>query len=501
MEHLFSTRGYRDEVESQGRLDPPEWLRELELDVSTEELLSAERAFTYADLFAMLENGETVARVTPHASVVCAHGSALTCAYHNQSLSRFSFSADGKEIVALARSTEDLLEICDVVLRVLAASVVHSVILRNWSCLDSFFINSAGLAYLMEHCQSLKALTLEQIALDENHCRVLGAYSRPDLDIELIRCTPTSAGTSALVKVLGRNQGPTKLEFCDIDYSVLAGGMRGNSRLKSLTPRVSINPEKRDREVFAIASALRENKGLIELKFGYDGNRTSDETWGAICDSFKTHPTLQVLHLWSAVYEGAPLAPAVLEFRIQALLDMLKMNLSIHTIHLDSCSYGEHEIFRGSVIPYLETNRLRPRILAIQKILPIAYRAKVLGRALLATRTDANSIFMLLSGNPEVAFPSTAAATTPAAKLPAPAAAATTFTATANVAAAVAASVMSALTANMTGFLPAALPLLLLLLFRVSLSGVTAATASNGASATAATTVAVTVGRLKQGST
>jgi hypothetical protein len=33
----------------------------------------------------------------------------------------------------------------------------------------------------------------------------------------------------------------------------------------------------------------------------------------------------------------------------------------------------------------------------------------VLGRALLAARTDANSIWMLLSANPEVAFPSTAA--------------------------------------------------------------------------------------------
>jgi hypothetical protein len=30
-------------------------LQELDLDVSTEELLSAERAFTYADLYAMLE--------------------------------------------------------------------------------------------------------------------------------------------------------------------------------------------------------------------------------------------------------------------------------------------------------------------------------------------------------------------------------------------------------------------------------------------------------------
>ena len=46
------------------------------------------------------------------------------------------------------------------------------------------------------------------------------------------------------------------------------------------------------------------------------------------------------------------------------------------------------------------------------------YRAKVLGRALLSARIDANSFWMLLSGNAEVAFPSTNATTTLAANLP-----------------------------------------------------------------------------------
>jgi hypothetical protein len=50
----------------------------------------------------------------------------------------------------------------------------------------------------MEQCHSLKVLTLEKFTLDEDHCRVLGACSRPDLDLdlELKTCTLTSAGTS-----------------------------------------------------------------------------------------------------------------------------------------------------------------------------------------------------------------------------------------------------------------------------------------------------------------
>jgi hypothetical protein len=58
------------------------------------------------------------------------------------------------------------------------------------------------------------------------------------------------------------------------------------------------------------------------------------------------------------------------------------------------------------------------------------YRAKVLGHALLAVRTDPNRFWMLLSGNPEIDLPSTATTTAAAVRLPTPAAAAAaTFTA------------------------------------------------------------------------
>ncbi len=215
MECLFSpcTR-HRDIAETPGHLRPPEWLRELKLDVSTEQFLSPERAFTYADLYALIKDGETAAQLTPHACIIVGryNGKALLCSYHRQSSFRFSFSADGKKIVALARSPEHLLEICDVVLRLLAASVVHSVILDKRGMpmppAGSISINATSLAYLMEQCQSLHVLSLYDLDLDENHCRVLGAYSRPDLEIELIACKATSATTSTLAEVLGRNQGP-----------------------------------------------------------------------------------------------------------------------------------------------------------------------------------------------------------------------------------------------------------------------------------------------------
>jgi hypothetical protein len=194
-------------------------------------------------------------------------------------LCHFSFSADGKYIDAFAYSPEHLLGICDVVLRLLAASAVHSVALRKWSSCNDSLIKAPTLAYLMEHCQSLKVLKLQYLeSLDESHCRVLGNCSRPGLEIELICCKLTTTGACALVEVLGRNQGPTKLDRCGIDTFALADALRGNSHLKSFRPRLSGSLNVSHQEVLAIAGALKEKKGLIDLNLK-DGYFFSDKTW------------------------------------------------------------------------------------------------------------------------------------------------------------------------------------------------------------------------------
>jgi hypothetical protein len=431
MERVFSpcTRLY-DLIENQGDIDEEmrddlHFIEERILNVSTQEFRSADLGFRYADLHTMLDGGDksTMLWFTPNAAVFRDSAIANISSVFAGNDYSFSFSANGELIYAAARSSEHLLELCDVVLRLLAASVVQSVRLSDFS--PPFLSDAPNLEYLMEQCQSLKVLSLEHLRMDENHCRVLGDVSRPDLEIELKQCILTSAGASALVEVLGRNQGPTKLEYCDIDNVVLVDGLRGNSRLKSLKLRPYNNLAVGNRQVLAIAGALRENKGLVELDLGSD---FSNGTWGAVCDSLETHPTLEVLTLLrDAAFTEATTIPAVLTFRIEALLDMLKVNMTIHTIHVDSC-YSQHKLFRGTIIPYLETNRFRPHLLAIQKTRPIPYRAKVLGRALFAARADANNIWMLLSGNAEVAFPSRTTTIATAANLPAPATVAATST-------------------------------------------------------------------------
>jgi hypothetical protein len=309
---------------------------------------------------------------------------------------------------ALARSLEALSEIVDVVRRLLVANAreISELELRSFRQSGAAFFNAPSFAYLVQRCQNLKALTLERIALDENRCRVLGDFSKPGLEIELRYCRIIGAAAAVLAQILGRNQGPTKLVFCHVDNAILADGLRGNSRLKSLRLYLSNNHDVGNREVLAVAGALRENKGLVDLDLTHYNWRVSEYTWDAVCDSLKTHLTLQflkVLNIWSERGFLPPLTLEQLKSPIQLLVDMLKLNTSIHTIQLDR-HYYEHELFRGSIIPHLETNRLRPRHLAIQEALPIAYRAKVLGRALLAVRTDHDSLWMLLSGNTDIAF-------------------------------------------------------------------------------------------------
>jgi hypothetical protein len=423
---LWEFRGILEEFERR-----PRRMQELNLNVSTDEFLRAERGFTYADLCTMLENGNTLAWLTPHA-FIGRGGAVLNSLYQLDESYRFHFDAEDIRIHAWARSSEHLSEICDVVLRLLAASVVHSVILSKWTCFPNASINAASLAYLMEQCQSLKVFTLQDLEIDEDQIRVLGDFSRPGLEIELKQCGISGAAATVLAHVLGRNQGPTTLDSCRIDNTVLANGLRGNSRLKSFMQGFSVFRDFSNTHVLAIANAVRENQGLVELCLFY-GFHANDETWGAVCDCLRTHPTLEVVYLVPTCVSTSvgppPMAPDVITSRMQGLLDMIKVNTSIHTIHLHS-GYSEHELFRRSVLPHLETNRLRSRVRAIQKSRPNAYRAKVLGRALLATRTNPNRMWMLLSGNPDLALPFMTAATTVSPNLPTP----TTAAATSNLA-------------------------------------------------------------------
>jgi hypothetical protein len=72
----------------------------------------------------------------------------------------------------------------------------------------------------------------------------------------------------------------------------------------------AVNRDTGKQELLAIAGALKESKGLVDLQLRYDF-KTSDETWDAIYDSLETHPALEVLELCSLDANAPLLAPSM----------------------------------------------------------------------------------------------------------------------------------------------------------------------------------------------
>jgi hypothetical protein len=84
------------------------------------------------------------------------------------------------------------------------------------------------------------------------------------------------------------------------------------------------------------------------------------------------------------------------------LAALVQENRVLHTISLYEDERDEH-IYVESILPILETNLYRPRVLGIKKV-DIALRRAFLGLALQtkSVRSKSNLIWMFLSGNQDV---------------------------------------------------------------------------------------------------
>jgi hypothetical protein len=92
-------------------------------------------------LYVMIENENAVVWLTPHAAVVPVAWIGIHPWMQMDEPCRSCFNIDGKLLYILALSPEALWEICDVVLRMLAASIVHSVDLEKWDSRHGLLIN------------------------------------------------------------------------------------------------------------------------------------------------------------------------------------------------------------------------------------------------------------------------------------------------------------------------------------------------------------------------
>jgi hypothetical protein len=72
-----------------------------------------------------------------------------------------------------------------------------------------------------------------------------------------------------------------------------------------------------------------------------------------------------------------------------------------HTIKLSE-DERDDEIYTEDILPYLETNLYRPRVVVVKKTIARPFPEKVLGRALHCVKSNPNLVWMFLSENVDV---------------------------------------------------------------------------------------------------
>jgi hypothetical protein len=129
----------------------------------------------------------------------------------------------------------------------------------------------------------------------------------------------------------------------------------------------------------------------------------SDDNWIVLCESLKTHLTLTNLDLSNTSLRSPFGVKIVLAdndkaHRTNAIAEMVQRNTVLHTIHLWERE-RDQKIYAEEILPYLETNLYRPRVLAVKKTIERPFREKVLGRALHCVKSNPNLVWMFLSEN------------------------------------------------------------------------------------------------------
>jgi hypothetical protein len=277
---------------------------------------------------------------------------------------------------------------CDFAVRLLAASELRSVYIRGNVNIVPPVSGETLSRFFQESRSCLHQVTLELMALSEDHCRALATMSRLDVELDLRKCSlldDDAAGT--FVEYLQSDRGPVKLGFCEIDSRVIANGLTGDSRVNKL----ELDNDLDDPATGVILKALANNRGLAELDLSLC--KMSDDNWSILCESLKAHPTLTSLGVRSIIpieRFGGTVSERD-KARTCAIADLMEHNTILQTIRLSEGHYDQ-QIYLEEILPRLETNRYRPRVLAVKKTNQRLFREKVLGRAL-------HLVWMFLSEN------------------------------------------------------------------------------------------------------
>ena len=236
------------------------------------------------------------------------------------------------------------------------------------------FSGSALSRFLTQsHCPKLIFFYFE---LNEEHCRTLVATEdlRNDLAITLRCCLLTAEGEPILFDGIRRNRGPTSIDqCCHFNTRPFAEALRGNTRIKCLSISLQERIDAEDNHF--LLQTLAENLGIEKLNLG--GSAITDEGWSIMCQSLATHPALKQHNLVSTASHdagsrrrhtngGLLMTEARKTQRTQCLVEMSKANTVVKHIRMND-EEDDETFWQNEIMPRLEMNELRSRIVAVKK--------------------------------------------------------------------------------------------------------------------------------------
>jgi hypothetical protein len=288
---------------------------------------------------------------------------------------------------------------CDFMVRLLATSEEHAVNISGNIAAAPPPLSGAGLSLFFQESRScLRRVTLRDMALNEDLCRALATMSRLDVELEIINCWPADDAAGAFAECLQSGRGPVELIHCVIDNQIIASALTGKSRVTKL---VLDSGRTNGADMAVLFAALANNSGLVELDVC--NQYISGDNWSILCESLKAHPTLTRLDLRISIPGSQTggrrrLPDGQKARRTRLLAVMMKENIVLHTIRVSEHERDE-QIYIAEILPRLQTNLYRPRVLAVKKTKERPFREKVLGRALFCVKSNPNLVWMFLSEN------------------------------------------------------------------------------------------------------
>jgi hypothetical protein len=297
-----------------------------------------------------------------------------------------------------ARSEAHATVASDILLQLMTTCESRKVTLWQGDDYDRFPVSGLAFSHFLAQSYNLKVLRMRRLGLDTCPCRVIDALTRTDLQIELVHCGLTESGEKILLECIRQNRGPTEFIKCRIDTRRLAGALRGNKSVNTL----SLHEQCSDEDRLVLVQALGKNEGLVVLDLS--SAPITDEMWIALWRSVARHPKLEKIRLpqyGSAWRYGTTDAQKTL--RMQVMVDALRVNTVLHTIDPTRRDHDE-EMLDSTVNPLLLANRYRPRIGAITEV-EGPLRSKLLGRAFASISSKNPAlIWQFLSENADIRF-------------------------------------------------------------------------------------------------